>query len=61
MPGYVLDGSLCIGYIPAQWDLIRLVISLGKGQCLSGAEEVPRAKPEALPRHNESTDLSQEV
>ena len=33
-------------YIPCQWD-IRPVISRGKGQCLSGAEEVPMAKPEA--------------
>ena len=37
-----------VGYIPAQQD-IRRVTSHGKGQCLSGAEEVPRAKPEALP------------
>jgi len=50
--------ALCIGYIPARQD-IRPVISRGKGQCLSEAEEVPRAKPEALPRLNESTDLSQ--
>ena len=39
----------CTGYIPGQRD-IRPVISNGKSQCLSGAEEVPRAKPEALPR-----------
>ena len=45
--------GLCIGYIPGQRD-IRPVTSRGRGQCLSGAEEVPRAKPEALPRQNES-------
>ena len=45
---------ICIGYILGQRD-IRSVISHGRGQCLSGAEEVPRAKPEALP----STGLSQ--
>ena len=33
-----------IGYIPGQRD-IRPVISRGRGQCLSGAEEVPRASP----------------
>ena len=31
-------------YIPCQRD-IRPVISRGRGQCLSGAEEVPRANP----------------
>ncbi len=49
-----------IGYIPAQRD-IRPVISRGKGQCLSEAEEVSRAQPETLPRLHESTDLSQEI
>ena len=52
--------SLSVGYIPAERD-IRPVISRGKGQCLSGAEEVLRAKPEALPKCNESTGLSQGV
>ena len=33
------------------------MISLGKGQCLSEAEEEPRVEPEALPRCNESTDF----
>ena len=57
--GYLENAhGICIGYIPGQRD-IRPVISRGRGQCLSGAEEVPRAKPEALPRRNESTDLSQ--
>ena len=46
--------SLSVGYIPGQPD-IRPVISRGRGQCLNGAEEVPRTKPEALPRWNEST------
>ena len=40
---------------------IRPVVSPGKGQCMSGAEEVPRAKPEALPRQNESTGFSQGI
>jgi len=38
---------------------IRPIVSHGKGQCLSEAEEDPRMKPEALPWHNKSTDLSQ--
>ena len=42
--------AISIGYIPGQRD-IRPVISRGRGQCLSGAEEVPR--------RNESTGLSQ--
>ena len=49
--------AICIGYIPGQRDIP--VISRGRGQCLSGAEEVPRAKPEALPRQNESMSLGQ--
>ena len=51
---------LSVGYIPAKRD-IRHVISCGKGQCSSEAEEVPRAKPEVLPRLNESTDLYQGI
>jgi len=47
-----------VGYIPVQWD-IRPVTSHGKGQYLSEAEKMPRAKPDTLPRCNESTDPSQ--
>ena len=52
--------NLSVGYIPAKRD-IRPVISRGKGQCSSEAEEVPRVKPEVLPRLNESTDLSRGI
>ena len=45
--------GISVGYIPGQPD-IRPVTSRGRGQCLNGAEEVPRAKPEALPRRNEA-------
>ena len=41
---------ISIGYIPGQWD-IRPVISGRRGQCVTGAEEVPRAKPEAERKH----------
>ncbi len=34
--------GICVGYIPAKRD-IRHVISSGEGQCLSEAEEGPRA------------------
>ncbi len=37
------------------------VLCRGKGQCLSDAAEVTWAKPEALPRLHESTDLSQGI
>ena len=67
----VTSVALSIGYIPAQWDVsigyipaqrdIRPVISRGKGQCLSEAEEVLRAQPETLPRLHESTELSQGI
>ena len=38
-----------MGFIPAKKE-IRPDIYLEEGQCLSKAKEVPRAKPEALPR-----------
>ena len=37
------------------------IISRGKSQCLSEAEEVPRAKPEILPKLNKSADLFQGI
>ena len=40
---------ICVGFIPAKKD-IRPNIYLEEGQCLSKAKDVPRAKPEALPR-----------
>ena len=49
-----------VGYIPVQWD-IRPAISCKKGQHLSEAEGVRRAKPEAHPRRNESTDTSRGI
>ena len=45
---HLIAKSTSIGYIPGQWD-IRPIISRGRGQCLSRAEEVPRAN--LSPRH----------
>ena len=42
--------SLSVGYIPGQRD-IRPVISRGRGQCLNGAEEVPRANFQGGTKH----------
>ena len=55
-----LTSNISMGYIPAKRD-IRPVISRGEGQRLSDAKEVPRAKPEALPRLHESTGLPEGI
>ena len=51
--------EISIGYIPAQRDIAKTRYIPWESQCLSEAEEVPRAKPEAPPWLQESTDLSQ--
>ena len=61
--GTYFSSGLChknIGCIPAKRDM-RPVIFGGEGQCLSEAKNVPRAKPEALPRLHESAGLTQGI